>query len=345
MADISSIYTSTNLKTRWDEEVLKQPPYLGDAFFQPKKQLEIEISQLQGNVPVPRTLQLSAPDTKVIPLPREAFSKVLYEIPFFKNSYNLNEKQKRQLNLVLATQNETYIRPVVDSIYNDTLNLVKDASVTREMANMMVLTSGNIIYESNGQAVSYDYGVKNKVEADWSVATTADPINDIEKLLDTVEQTSGVRPTRLLMNSTTLNTLRNIDSVKNKIYILGQGKLTPSKSDVVKFIQSELDVMIILYNKMYKNTETGEMTKFVPDNVISVFPEGYLGDGVFATTPEEDDLMSGATDAVVSVVDTGVAITVTKQTDPVMISTKVSMFYLPVLYSANTLGIMTIKTE
>ncbi|MGZ7279945.1 major capsid protein, partial [Streptococcus pyogenes] len=57
---------------------------------------------------------------------------------------------------------------------------------------------------------------------------------------------------------------------------------------------------------------------------------GNLGYTVFGTTPEQSDLLGGeATDANVSIVETGIAITTTKTTDPVNVQTKVSMIALP----------------
>ena len=59
-----------------------------------------------------------------------------------------------------------------------------------------------------------------------------------------------------------------------------------------------------------------------------------MGTGWFGTTPEQSDLMSGST-ANVSITDTGVAATTTKETDPVNVNTKVSMIYLPSFETAN----------
>jgi len=75
--------------------------------------------------------------------------------------------------------------------------------------------------------------------------------------------------------------------------------------------------------------ETGTTKQYVPDGVFTLLPAGPLGNTVFGTTPEEADLMSGATDAQVAIVNTGVAITTTKKTDPVNVETKVSMITLP----------------
>src|SRR5699024_6174710 len=133
-----------------------------------------------------RPLDLSSFDAKVIPLSREAFSKITQDMPFFKNSLNINEKQRQQLNMILSSDNRAYIDSIVNDIYNDESRLLTNASATREMLRMQALTSGAIAFASNGQAITYDYGVPsaNKVTSNWHTATTADPIADINGWLD-----------------------------------------------------------------------------------------------------------------------------------------------------------------
>ena len=104
---------------------------------------------------------------------------------------------------------------------------------------------------------------------------------------------------------------------------------------------AETQIQFAVYSKTYDNN--GTSTKFVADGTVVLFPEGNLGNTWFGTTPEESDLMSG-TDADVSIVDTGVAITVTKKTDPVNVSTKVSMITLPSFEMADEIIIATVKT-
>ena len=336
---IFEIFKAPNLKTRWENNAQERTPYYGEALFKAKKQLGIEINQITGKKPKVRALNLSSFDAKVIPLSREAFNKISTEMPFFKNSYNINEKQRQELNKVLAGGNQAYIDPIVNEIYDDQANLLANADVTREMMRMMVLTTGTLAFANNGQAVAFDYELANKKSANWSDTKTADPVADIEALLDAVEQASGVRPTRIMMNSVTLNNLRKVDSVRLAILKEATNEFV-SKKQVVTYLETELEVTIVAYNKGYTDPETGNFVKFVPDNTISVYPEGYLGDGVFGTTPEESDLMTG-TDAEVAITDTGVAITVTKLTDPVNVDTKVSMIYLPTLYT-DAIGILTV---
>lgn len=337
-----TIYDLVNAQaqaSRWTENALEREPYYGEALFADRKQIGIEISSLEGNAPAVKPLNLSSFDAKVIPISPEAFKKITTEMPFFKNSMNINEKHRQEINKVIQTGNSALINPLVDVVFNQNANLLVRASVTREIMRMNILTSGVIAFENNGQAVSYDYGITNKKSADWS-ASGADPVADIEALIDAVELKYGKRPSRVMMNGVTLGRIAKVAGVRDAI--LGEGsKSFVSKKKVIAYLEEELEVTIVVYNKGYE-AEDGTFVKFVPDNTISVFPDGYLGDGVFGTTPEESDLMSGATDARVELVDLGVAITTTKLTDPVNVDTKVSEIYLPTIASSNMIGILTI---
>ena len=92
-------------------------------------------------------------------------------------------------------------------------------------------------------------------------------------------------------------------------------------------IASILGIDIIVYSKMYKN-EAGTSAQFYPDDMVTLVPDGYLGSVWYGTTPEEADLM-GSSDAEVSVVNTGVAVTRIVNTHPVNIELYASEIVLP----------------
>ena len=68
--------------------------------------------------------------------------------------------------------------------------------------------------------------------------------------------------------------------------------------------------------------------KFYPDGMATLVPDGALGNTWFGMTPEERTLMNRP-DADVSIVDGGVAISVTVTEDPVQTKTTVSEICLP----------------
>lgn len=344
MATIYEEITAPLMGTRWEQNSRERAPYLGEALFPARKQLGVEISYLKGNAPKIRPLNLSSYDSKVIPISREAFEKVSTEIPFFKNSLVINEKMRQQLNQVVATDNRNLIQPIVDVIFDDNARLLRNADVTREMLRMQLLTSGTIAVSNNGQALALDFGVPedNKKTTNWHDAKTADPVTDIINWLDEVENATGIRPSSGLINRKTLALWSKADSVKNAVYVFANGTVNPNSATAQRYVEQETGVTFYVYDKGYKDETSGEFVKFVADDVVVLFDGSSVGEGVFGTTPEESDLMTG-TDAVVTIVDTGVAITTTKETDPVTVVTKVSMSYLPVLTSPETLIIASVN--
>lgn len=342
MATIYEEVTPKFISSRWEEKVQERKPYLGEAFFPERKQLGITLDYLQGNAPVIRPLDLSSFDAKAIPLSREAFKVITTEMPFFKNFLDINEKQRQQLNLVLASGNRAMIDAILGVVYNDEKRLLDNASVTREMLRMQLLTSGVIAFASNGQAVSYDFGVPagNKITKSWS-ASGADPIADLNEWADKIQNETGSRPTAVLMNSATLAKIAKLDALKNAIYVFAQGTVTPTVNTARRFISAQTNLEIYVYDKGYTDETTGNFVKFVADDVVVLLDPANCGEGVFGTTPEESDLMAGSC-AEVEIVDGGVAITASKEVDPVNVKTKVSMIYLPVLTNPNGLIIANV---
>lgn len=344
MATIYDEVTAPIIAEKWTDNSQEREPYFGQALFPDRKQLGIELDVFQGQAPKVRPLDLSSFDAKAIPLSREAFKKISEQMPFFKNFMDINEKQRQNLNMVLSSGNRLYIDSILGVIFNDEQRLLVNASVTREMLRMQLLTSGAIAFASNGQAISYDFGVPsgNKKQTNWHNTTTADPIKDINDWLDDVENATGSRPRNILMNRNTLRLFVSMSSVKNALYVFANGTVTPNTTSAQRYIEQETNTRIFIYDKGYTDEATGNFVKFVADDVVVIFPDN-VGEGVFGTTPEESDLMSGATDAVVSIVDTGVAITTTKETDPVNVKTKVSMIYLPILTNPELLVIADVN--
>lgn len=309
-----------------------EKPYLGDELFPSKKQNGLQIEWVKGIKGGAQVLPLSAFDTKVLKRNRKGFQTVQQKMPFFKVSMDIDEELRQKL-LMIADTNTQYINELISKIFNDNVKLIDDAAVTRERMRMQLLTTGQIVMESNGQAYLYDYGLedyqKQTVTKSWS-DPTADIIGDIMTYQDTMVEKTGVKPTRLVMRTQQFRNLMKNDYIKNALYVFAQGKVNASENAVKTFLSEQVGITsIAIYDKTYID-EDGNTQFFIPDDVVVMLPEGNLGYTYFGTTPEEADLLgSAATAAQVQVVDTGVAITVTKETDPVRTTTKVSEVCIP----------------
>ena len=335
---IYDLVTAEILETKWNERLRERTPFLGEALFPNTKQLSTDLAYIKGGVQKPKLLNLSAYDAKAIPVDREGFEKLSTEIPFFKNFKSIQEKERRDINNVIASGNQAVINVLTNNVYNDILNLVNMAHSTLEYMRMKALTESAINFSNNGVSVSFDYGLAVNQKktlsgtAKWDAAATADPIADIVAWQEERAAETGVTPNALLMNTATFAMIRKTDAIKNAIYVFGNGTVTPNAARTKQFILDETGCTVYIYDK--GADINGVFTKFVADGKVVLFDQNNVGRMNFSVTPEESDLMTG-TDAQVAVVDTGITITTTKETDPVNVKTKVSMAALPSLEGAD----------
>lgn len=336
---IFDLVKAPDLTSYWEERVQDEPPYLGEELFPADKKRGLRLDWIKGANGLPVVLKPSAFDVAAIPRPRIGFDKLSAQMPFFKESSYIDEELRQELNMVIETRNQAYIDAVVNRVFDDEMRLLRGARARREQMRMMALTTGAIAVEANGQAYSYDYGIpethKSEVETSWSDFEESDPIEDLRAAMDKIEEDTGIRPTRGVCTRKTWNYMRKNQRILKSLFVLSNGQVEALSDDrLTQVIYDELKLELVLYGKKFKD-DAGEPTQFVPDDLVTLFPDGDLGKTWFGTTPEESDLMSG-TAANVSITDVGVAVTTVKKTDPVNVETKVTMICLPSFESADS---------
>ena len=317
-----------------------RPPYLGEVLFPLNKKLGLDLKWIKGSKGLPVALKSSAFDAKAEIRDRVGFADVNTEMPFFKESMLIKESDRQELNKLEGNAaNQPYIDLITKNIFDDVTTLVDGAEVQLERMRMQLLSEGKIAIKGKDasgveKALDYDYQLasEQKVSSDWSQAS-ADIIGEIEKWMNDAEERTGSRPTRAICTSTTFNYLVKNEGIIAAIKGVNSG-VAITKAKVKKFVEEELNLVIEIYSKKFKS-EAGVTTNYFKDNV--------LGNTWLGTTPEESDLMSGATDAEVMLVKQGIAITTTKKTDPVNVNTKVSMIGLPSFERADEIVIATVK--
>lgn len=325
-----------------------RPPFLGEILFPVNKKLGLDLKWIKGSKGLPVALKSSAFDAKAEIRDRVGFADVNTEMPFFKESMLIKESDRQELNKLEGNSaNQPYVDLITKNIFDDVTTLVEGAEVQLERMRMQLLSEGKIAIkgkDSGGteKALDYDYQLadEQKVSSDWSQAS-ADIIGDIEKWMNDAEIRTGSKPTRAICTSATFNYLIKNEGIIAAIKGVNAG-VAITKAKVKKFVEEELDLVIEIYSKKFKS-EAGVTTSFFKDNVFTLLPDGNLGNTWLGTTPEESDLMSGATDAEVQLVKQGIAITTTKKTDPVNVNTKVSMIGLPSFERADEIVIATVK--
>ena len=343
--NIFDIVCSPEIAAYWETMEQDQEPYIGEELFPDSKKIGLDLKWIKGSSGLPITLKMSAFDAAAVPRARIGFDRLSAEMPFFKESTYIDEELRQEMNLVLETGNQAYIDSVRNRVFDDEMALLRGARAGREAMRMMALTSGVVSLTSNGQMVTYDYGVSHKgtVTISWSDYTTSDPIEDMRQAMEQILDDTGEVVTRGICSGKTWRDIRNNDKVKKSIFVLSNGQATVSDARLQEYLLQELGLELVVNNKRYKDSE-GNTVKYVPDDMVSLFPAGELGRTWFGTTPEESDLMSaGASN--VSIVDTGTAVTTITKEDPVNVETKVTQICLPSFEMADSVYILDTKKE
>lgn len=334
---LSDVFTAEAIALNYTNAASNAIPYLGTGFFPSQKKAGLDLKWIKGHNGLAVSLMPSTFDAKSTFRDRVGISMSETEMPFFRESMLVKEKDEQEIMRVQDSK-DPYAAQVLDNIFNDTKTLVDGANVVPERMIMQLLAplNGSVGIEIKANNVDYTYNydpdgswkaehyAKITTDADkWSTSATCDPLFDIETALDAQEAASGNRPEILLMSKATFNMIKN--SAKVRSGILAQNttaNVNYTSAKVKQYVEEELSVTIIIYNKQFKN-ESGTAKKFYPDNIVMMLPNGAIGTTWYGTTPEERTL-TAKSDADVSIVNTGVAVSVTITDDPVNTKTTVS---------------------
>lgn len=340
MPRIFDLYNNKTIAEYYSEAVSNSIPYLGETLFPYDKKLGLDLKYIKSGNGVPQVLKLSAFDTKATLRDRAGFADVESEMPYFKESMLIKERDRQELNKILDNGNPAYANVILNNIFSDTKKLVDGAKTQFERMRIQLLCKGKIQISYNGLGIDYDYKVPTTtVKAKWSDPTT-DIMADIENALDEVEERCGTRPTGAICTKKTFNYIKNNNKIVGAIRGLFQTKYVNSKM-VKEYLKDELDIDIAIYSKKYKD-EAGNEYNFFDDDVFTLIPNEALGKSWYGTTPEESDLMA-SNKATVSIVNTGVAVTTTEETDPVTVKTKVSFVGLPSFENSDKVQILKVN--
>lgn len=339
---LTDIFTADAIALNYTNAASNAIPYLGAGLFPAQKKAGLDLKWIKGHNGLPVSLAPSAFDAKSKFRDRVGVSINETQMAFFRESMLVKEADEQEIMRV-QDANDPYAAQVLTNIFNDAQTLIDGANVVPERMIMQLLApiGGNmgINITANGTNYTYNYDpdgswkkdhyAKIETEADkWNAAETCDPVRDLENALDAQEQATGNRPAVLLMSKATFNLIKNSKKVQSGVLAQNTtANVNYTTARVQAYIQEELNVTIVIYNKQFKD-ESGVAKKFYPDNIIMMLPQGTLGNTHYGTTPEEARLSQKA-GASVSTVNTGVSVAVTITDDPVNTKTTVSEIVLP----------------
>lgn len=355
-----SIYDFANaeeIASYYKEKQSNSIPYLGRALFPRQKQLGLDLKWIKGAGGLPVALTPSNFDTKPTLRDRIGFSEIETEMPFFRESMRIGEKDRQDINNLMAARNSELIQPMLRNIFDDAAGLVNGAEVQAERMRMQLISTFGVSIEANRKAYTYDYDPNDDLTNHketltgtdmWSDTANSSPVEDIQSAQDTIEEETGERPTRAVCTRKTWNYLIQNESIRGDIIANGYasgGTLIMTDEIMRNYLSNKLGLTVTVYNKKYSKTvknQSGNL--FFPDDVFSLLPTGTLGNTYYGTTPEESDLMTGNSNADVQIVDTGIAVTTELETTPVNVKTTVSGIVLPSFERIDQVYVLNVHT-
>lgn len=339
---LSDVFDAQAIAMNYTGEPSNDLEYIGQGFFPPQKKAGLDLKWIKGHKGLPVSLAPSNFDAKSTLRDRVGISLSETQMAFFRESMLVTEQDEQEIMRV-ESASDPYAIQVLDNIFNDARTLIDGAIVVPERMCMQLLAplDGNMGIEivANNTNYTYNYDPDGTWKAShyaeitsaddmWNAPDTCDPFADLEAAIDAQEIAGGNRPEVAIMSKNTFNMIKKAKSIQNYIVAKNTSATVFITDRLVRdFLEEELDIRIVIYNKQFK-TENGTAAKFYPDNIVMLVPNADLGRTWFGTTPEERTLL-GKPEANVSVVNTGIAVSVTITEDPVNTKTTVSEIVLP----------------
>lgn len=338
---LSDVFTAESVAANWTEAASNATLYYGAGLFPAKKKAGLDLKWICGNKGLPVSLAPSAFDTKSSLRDRIGIKLNKAEMAFFRESMLVKEADEQEI-LRVQDAGDPYAVDVLERVFDDAQTLIDGANVVPERMIMQLLAplGGKMGIEIQADGVDYTYNYDSdgswkkqhylelKGAAKWSASDTCDPMQVLEDAMDAQETLSGNRPAVVLMSKATFQMMKQSKKLRDNI--LSQNltaNVNYSTARVKAYVEEELQVTLVIYSKQYRK-EDGTAAKFYPDNILMLLPDGELGSTYYGTTPEERTLMQDV-GADVTLVNTGVAVAVTRTNDPVHTKTTVSEIVLP----------------
>lgn len=331
-------------------ESLGTAPYLGRSFFSTDKRQGLDLAFVKGSKGLPVALKGSNFDAQAPLRDSIGFSTIENEMPFFRESYMVTEKEEQEYANFMASADPRLANQVLREIIKKPLDLIQGADVVPERMiwSLLAPTDGipripvTIDADATNKKYFIDYTADNGVAykatnfmeitgaADkWNVPATATPIQDLVDAQDQHRENTGENLTTFIMNQKTWRALVAAEDTKKRV----QGVITYNAGmplmevDVKRYLLGNYGITVLVYNKLFVD-EAGQTKTFIPDYIVTAMPAVQtLGTLWYGTTPEErsGNLANGS----LSIVNTGVSVYTYTTEHPVNTHCVVSEICLP----------------
>jgi hypothetical protein len=316
VATVFYLINSKEIASYWEELLSNRIPYIGEGLFPAQKRVGLDLSWIRGKNNLPVRLRPSAFDAKPTLRDRGKLSLQQAEMPFFREAMQLSERDRQQL-LSLGNSNNALLEAAILRLFDDAAQLIEGALVIPEIMRLSLMQTGKFSIVSDVEKVSYEYdyddggswaasNVVTLLAGDRWDQPTSHKIRDI-LAIKRAAAARGKIITRAIIGPKLWARMLEDETIGKDIFPLTT-RADLSDSDLQTYLSRKTGITFSVNEKLYM-ADGGAEKPFVDDDKVIFLPSGTLGTTYFGTTPEEADLQAGYTNAQVSIVSTGVAIT------------------------------------
>ncbi|MDK0754723.1 major capsid protein [Clostridium perfringens] len=342
MARIDELFNSNTVLNYYKDVVI--PPRIGEILFPPKKIQGIKLDIITGADGLPVTASVHAFDSATELASREAIEAGGAKLALIKRKIRIGEEDIIMINSPRTKMEQDM---AIDKLFNDSETMVESVKTRAEAMRMELLTTGEININENGLAIKLDYKVPrtNKLTFDWSDEATAKPFDDIKKMTRAIKKASGFAPDTILTSEAIIDKICACVSVRKAILGVNFESILDIDTLNAKMKALRLPKLQVYGDndsyRVQKKDGKYESKQFIPDNVMSFFKIGQLGESIYGLTAEEIELI-GSNQIDEAKMVGNIFVGVEKTTDPVARYTKAATTFLPTLKSGASLGIATV---
>lgn len=360
---LGEAFTARALGVAWNnyQQTLGTAPYLGRSFFGTDKKIGLDLRFIKGRKGLPVALKASNFDAKAPLRDAIGFKDIQNEMPFFRESYMVTEKDEQEYMRYLDAENSGLANQVLREIMKNPMDLVLGADVVPERMIWQLMAPADGIPKidvvvDGGERYVIDYTTdngaayksKNYIQLEgtsmWSDSANATPIQDMVDAQEQHKENTGEILSTFVMNQATWKQVVNAEDTKKQVLgsISYQSGIRLKDSDVKAYLLDNYGITVLVYNKLYIG-EDGASHKFIPDGVVSAIAgtTSSLGTVWYGMTPEErsGDLAKGT----LSIVNTGVSIYTYTTEHPVNTHCVVSEIVLPSYENMDSVFVMKVS--
>jgi len=268
------------------------PLTVGDALFPQRKTEDFKVKYILGANGAPVSASVHAHDTEAQVASREGFDEFEQDMALIKRKIQMKE----ELIIMLSKAgHDAEITQLINLIYNDVDNMRNAVQTRIEAMRFEALSTGKITLNENGlEDIVIDYSVPTEHQETLSgtnlwTDSQAKPLDDIDRFVDKIVESTGDRPTRILTSSKVFNALKRHDSVRSAFHGVNSARLL-TNAELNSFLQAQGLPSIATDDRRYRvqlNKNKYVTKRFFPEDKLVAMPSEALGETLYGVTAEE----------------------------------------------------------